>query len=1345
MSRYSKSYGRGKSHGGAGLKFDTLLKACSNSKKPSANRTAGALGRFGIASFTSTRNSNISSSGEEESRFKFTNKRPKLSDPVVVNSSTSNSFHMSNSQNNSFLQAPSYSVSPITPVYKPRKFFKSRDPVSAQEPPVVKESSIVNSVRPLPNVIAPLKIPIPKSRLNESPEKTSKPLRNANNTSPPNSQPIKLRIFKDKATSKLVSVSEAPPPILEVEHEIHKTKSEKIPKKRGRKPKNLASKEIVTKVYEPAPEKKPSGRLTRNSRKHEKDTDQEQQEHHSHFHLHRNSDSSVEAMPILMRAHSRESEENIGRENSDFPQNIFKDAGISGKTDLASSSSVNPAIEKKLEDDAEFQQLSQILSSMEDEEESDYSNLEYQQNHQNVHLPALVPHQPTLAQHESVQQQPLEPTPHPPLHEHFQPQAAEPQEPLQHVQYNSQSYTEYPHDTAGMVRIPAVETNAEENLLVPTLDANPPTKVRDTQDIRAILEDDWDESFDEESPKKSPPKTSRFDLSAFMHDGTPSSSSPTSQSFSPPPVYGGMPFQNTIPNAQSIGAPTDAISGVGYSQYQHQHPLSHPGQFVDTPQQHLTQPFNAPYAVRNLLSSSGEYQTQMHVTSSFSQDPSSRVPVNAHESTKENLKESLLDQDKSAEVLNLSVTPTVTPTSSHSNTHANSLGGTKKGSIFKSRALKQNSGDVAGEGSQGNPKKRLALYKHKFGQGDGDEDPKMAQDSVRTGDASNNYPDEFDEDSDPEDLASMRRVAEAGSDGLKVVCRKSTKKLYSVIRNVKPIHELQESGEFHEFDGDVWYIIEELKDKNLMTNRCLSAITLATRCMEPAFRMHLRAHGTVAEFCKELHDAPSNPILALLASAVLFVLSQDRLNMDLDTDSLKLIIALTKACESSNTEDESLEILKLRQRVFDLVQEMKNRGHAKHLKVEKITASELALETLLYLTSKRAGEWVKHELRTLGGLDYIVTEVVTSLQWLRQELAGEGFSEGVIERLWKIDRCLRVLQQVTFNHEENQRYLLGVSEANSSSSDNEKLDGTPEIFIALFRFCNDQLSSISTDSEPAKVLREILFSVLRVLVNLSHDYRGIVLGSEILCRIEGFLPLCLHSVFHMPVNIPDEKIFDLLMHSLCMLLNLVEYSKDNRNAILSSSVKRAGAVLNSSWSSDDSGVEEDQPTLDALVEMFVAKERAAKKEEASTDDILTKGTDSQKDSQKNSSNSSQNSQNSQNSQDNESSNSVQDTIDKLIQTAGKHMENSLIAAYVSLLLAYLIMDNPVAAETVRNSMPSNKYLPLMIVLKKLFNFMSITSSASGSLRGLKATAIALKFYAKCDPHSNEELKKIIPD
>jgi len=37
-------------------------------------------------------------------------------------------------------------------------------------------------------------------------------------------------------------------------------------------------------------------------------------------------------------------------------------------------------------------------------------------------------------------------------------------------------------------------------------------------------------------------------------------------------------------------------------------------------------------------------------------------------------------------------------------------------------------------------------------------------------------------------------------------------------------------------------------------------MSLASKCMEPAFRMHLRAHSTVAKFFQALKDAPSQAV-----------------------------------------------------------------------------------------------------------------------------------------------------------------------------------------------------------------------------------------------------------------------------------------------------------------------------------------------------------------------------------------------------------------------------------------------------------------------------------------------------
>lgn len=92
-------------------------------------------------------------------------------------------------------------------------------------------------------------------------------------------------------------------------------------------------------------------------------------------------------------------------------------------------------------------------------------------------------------------------------------------------------------------------------------------------------------------------------------------------------------------------------------------------------------------------------------------------------------------------------------------------------------------------------------------------------------------------------------------------------------------------------------------------------MSLASKCMEPAFRMHLRAHSTVAKFFQALKDAPTKAVstqeqpwhvpflpfvliflvtqsVALCTSCIMFVLTQDRLNMDLDRDSLELMLNL---------------------------------------------------------------------------------------------------------------------------------------------------------------------------------------------------------------------------------------------------------------------------------------------------------------------------------------------------------------------------------------------------------------------------------------------------------------------
>ena len=117
------------------------------------------------------------------------------------------------------------------------------------------------------------------------------------------------------------------------------------------------------------------------------------------------------------------------------------------------------------------------------------------------------------------------------------------------------------------------------------------------------------------------------------------------------------------------------------------------------------------------------------------------------------------------------------------------------------------------------------------------------------------------------------------------------------------------------------------------------------------------------------------------------------------------------------------ELEKNKQKVQDLCAEMKSKGRAANLNLDLISADHLSMETLLSLTSKRAGEWFKEELRQLGGLDHLVRTMSDCLDYLSADEISM-WTEPLHNKLKKADRVLRVLESVTNENEENCQYLL---------------------------------------------------------------------------------------------------------------------------------------------------------------------------------------------------------------------------------------------------------------------------------------------------------------------------------
>ncbi|CAK9795191.1 Protein wings apart-like [Anthophora quadrimaculata] len=646
---------------------------------------------------------------------------------------------------------------------------------------------------------------------------------------------------------------------------------------------------------------------------------------------------------------------------------------------------------------------------------------------------------------------------------------------------------------------------------------------------------------------------------------------------------------------------------------------------------------------------------------------------------------------------------------------------TKKGSIFKSRSTGATNGN-----------KRRALYKHKWCDSDKESsttdtsNPGNSTPTIASGSHSGTVPVAYEEEFDLSQLTRVVRYPEADTgfsdepDAITSIrCGKKVKGFYTVVKNVKKAHQIQESGEFQEFNDDVEYILDTLRENNPNATRCLSAIRLASKCMAPAFRMHVRAHGTVAKFFKALHDATKDQSLALCTATVMFVLSQDRLAMDLDRDCLELMLSLLEsdASHKDALDDCGLsraELLKNKEKVRQLCADIQAQGHAKHLNLDNITVGQLAMETLLSLTSKRAGEWFKEELRELGGLEHIVKTIRDCHRHINtQDITKSGWTDPLLDKLRKVDRCLRVLENVTHMNEENQVYLL--------KYENGVLVST---LANLYHLCGQEIPIYPTIDPSDKtstgaVIRECLFAIIKVLINLTHRFNRQSFGSKSLGSQPGVLDCSLYLLLRVPESLPEEKRFDMMMLALILLINLVEQCDDNKQLLIES---KAPPSTENIFDAEESGVE-------CLIELFYKQEELARAEEQKTDAIL----DGQKDSEQTETVST-----TTKSQEE----FIEETVTKLLQKAGRHMEHTLIGAYVVLLLGYLIMDNKDYESLVRSRLPDNNFTTMVSVLQKFFNFMNLTASNEISSCGIAATEKVIKFLKVSDARNEDEKNEL---
>uniref|UniRef100_A0A8C1PFV4 WAPL cohesin release factor a n=2 Tax=Cyprinus carpio TaxID=7962 RepID=A0A8C1PFV4_CYPCA len=394
--------------------------------------------------------------------------------------------------------------------------------------------------------------------------------------------------------------------------------------------------------------------------------------------------------------------------------------------------------------------------------------------------------------------------------------------------------------------------------------------------------------------------------------------------------------------------------------------------------------------------------------------------------------------------------------------------------------------------------------------------------------------------------------------------------------------------------------------------------------------------------------------------------------MDLDRSCLELMIRLLELEQDDSVADQLTA--KEMSRVKEKIRKLCETVHNKHLDLENITTGHLAMETLLSLTSKRAGDWFKEELRLLGGLDHIVDKVKECVE----NLSREEDKESLVASLWGAERCLRVLESVTVHNPENQTYLIAYKESQLIVSSARALRHCEQMIQRYSREVSSSSPALpqSSHSNVGKAVEDCMRAVIGVLLNLTHDNEW---GSTKTGEQDGLIQTALDSVLKVPRYLPQEQRFDI------------------------------------------------------RVLLFLEREQAAVLAEAQTDDLISEAPKPQADQSGEWKETSGEIQwvASETNDTNDKKEEEEEELDlnKALQHAGKHMEDSIVASYSALLLGCLCQESPMNVKIVRENLPKGDFSIMTEMLKKFLNFMNLTCSVGTT--GQKSISRVIDYLEHC--------------
>lgn len=535
----------------------------------------------------------------------------------------------------------------------------------------------------------------------------------------------------------------------------------------------------------------------------------------------------------------------------------------------------------------------------------------------------------------------------------------------------------------------------------------------------------------------------------------------------------------------------------------------------------------------------------------------------------------------------------------------------------------------------------------------------------------------------------------------------------SRVRHIKEANELRESGEYDDFKQDIVYILSSLQSPEAsMKVKCLSAASLAKKCVSPDFRQFIKSENMTRNIVKALMDSPEDDLFALSASTVLYLLTRDFNAVKIDFPSLRLVSRLLRIEKMEQRPEDREKVLNLVWEVFSAYtneQEVDGQKVSFDMRKDCLSPSSLIIEALVFICSRSVNDDnFKNELLNLGILQFIVAKI---------EFYVNKVAEGSDDpfNILILNRCFRILESSSVFHKKNQAFLI-------SHRSNILIN-------SLAKFLHTIHIKIPTLPEEAiKKYISCLALMCRLLINISHD-------NELCCsklgQIDGFLPNALTTFTYLAPKYGKEDGYDINVMMTSLLTNLVERCNSNRKTLIEQTVKMMipGKEV------------EEVPALEAIARLFVYHESQAQIVDADLDRELAfdeggcgdeeeeegSGDDSDEEGVR------KDGRLDRNKMDKMDQVDVVHALKQVMNKASAHMEGSVIASYHALLVGFVLQQNEDHLDDVRKHLPGRTFENMVAQLKRLYDFTKTTMSKRvESNSGFRAIERVIDYFERIE-------------